>query len=212
MINFYNLTKKKKLKNSNYAQNQLEYPFRMLIVGGSGAGKSNSLLNLLTLMNGDITKLIICVYNKDEPLYNMIEEKLESNVKFYEKGDVPELEDEDKRTHKLIVFDDLVLSNQKKISDYFLRARKYNFSSVYLSQSYFKVPKFIRINSNYLVLMRNLAKRDLRLILSDVSTDISIDELSHIYHHYVKDMTDCIIIDNIKKEIRYNFKNKICDL
>jgi hypothetical protein len=212
MINFYKLTKKNSIKNSNYAINHLEYPFRMIICGGSGAGKSNSLLNLLTLMNGDLTQINICVYNKNEKLYEFLEQKLEGNVKFYEKGDVPVIEDFDNKHHKLLVFDDLVLSDQKKISDYFLRARKYNISSIYLSQSYFKVPKFIRCNSNYLVLMRNLTRRDLKLILSDISTDMDIKELSKIYHEYVVDMTDCIIFDQIKKEIRYNFVEKICDL
>ena len=54
----------------------------------------------------------------------------------------------------LIVFDDMIadmLSNKKLnpvVTELFVRGRKLNISLVFITQSYFAVPKSIRLNSN----------------------------------------------------------------
>ena len=60
------------------------------------------------------------------------------------------------RKHKkLIVFDDMIVDmiNNKKFNPLgtklFIRGRKFNISIVFITQSYFKVPKEIRLNSTH---------------------------------------------------------------
>ena len=69
----------------------------------------------------------------------------------------------------LIIFDDCVTEkNQEIMSAYYTRGRHNNCNSIYLSQSWFDLPKkTIRNNSNFIILFK-LNKRDKDLIYSDL--------------------------------------------
>ena len=63
--------------------------------------------------------------------------------------------------HKiLIVFDDMIanmLSNKKLnpiVTELFIRGRKLNISLVFIKQSFFNVPKYVRLNSTYYFIMK----------------------------------------------------------
>ncbi len=146
MVDFYKSMPKKyllKSHNPNYKDHKLNLPFRMLIIGGSGAGKTQTLMNMIRVMNGTFNNIHIITKNKDEPLYNYLESKVDNGLTITEGIDsAPNLDEFDKKEQSLIVMDDLVLEkNQKKLEQYFIRARKLNCSLVYLSQSCFAVPK-----------------------------------------------------------------------
>ena len=59
-----------------------------------------------------------------------------------------------------MVFDDIIadMINNKKISsvvtELFVRGRKLNISLVFITQSYFKVPKDVRLNSTHFFIMK----------------------------------------------------------
>ena len=78
----------------------------------------------------------------------------------------------------LIVFDDIIadmLSNKKlnpTVSELFIRGRKLNISLVFISQSYFAVPKNIRLNSMHYFIMMFSNKRELQQIEFNHSSDI----------------------------------------
>ena len=78
----------------------------------------------------------------------------------------------------LIVFDDIIadmLSNKKlnpTITELFIRGRKLNISLVFISQSYFAVPKNIRLNSMHYFIMMFSNKRELQQIEFNHSSDI----------------------------------------
>ena len=61
----------------------------------------------------------------------------------------------DKERKILIVFDDMIgdMINNKKLNsimtELFVRGRKWNISLVFITQSYFKVPKDVRLNTNH---------------------------------------------------------------
>ena len=71
----------------------------------------------------------------------------------------------------LIVFDDMVadMINNKKlnsvVTELFIRGRKLNISIVFNMQSYFKVPKDVRLNSTHFFIMKILNKRELNKLL-----------------------------------------------
>ena len=70
----------------------------------------------------------------------------------------------------LIVFDDIIadiLSNKKLrliVTELLIRGRKLNISLVFITQSYFFVPKNIRLNSTHYFVMKISNKRELHLL------------------------------------------------
>ena len=75
-----------------------------------------------------------------------------------------------KKRRMLIVFDDLIadMESNKKLSpivtELFLRGKKLNISFIFISQSYLKVPKTIRLNATHYFIMKIPNKRELQQI------------------------------------------------
>jgi len=88
----------------------------------------------------------------------------------------------------------------------FIRGRKLGYSSVYITQSFFGSPKLIRQNVNYIALGRGMIKRDLRLVLSEFSINLSIDQLEDLYNTITKVPMQFMLIDSQKRNIRNNFE------
>jgi len=122
----------------------------MCIVAPSGSGKTNFLLNLIKVFSqgkGTFADITIITANKDEPLYNYLEGEFDQIQIKEGVHSTPKLDDMDKKYNHLVVWDDLVLSKDLKgVENYYMRARKQNCSVVFLSQSYYDIPKFIRKN------------------------------------------------------------------
>ena len=163
-----------------------------MIIGGSGPGKTNSLLNLIKEQD-DIDK--ICLYAKDlsEPKYQFLIKKREdaginyfnnpnafiecSNtmVDVYENIDNYNL---NRKIQILIVFDDMItdIKTNKKleaiIKELFTRCRKLNISLVFTTQSYFSVPKNVRLSSTHYLIMKINSKREFRSIAINHSADV----------------------------------------
>jgi len=84
--------------NPNYKDHKLNLPFRMLIIGGSGAGKTQTLMNLICVMNGTFNNIHIMNKNRDEPLYNYLECKVDNGLTITEGIDsAPNLDEFDKK-------------------------------------------------------------------------------------------------------------------
>ena len=84
-----------------------------------------------------------------------------------------------KRKRKiLIVFDDMIddiITNKKFqviIKELFIRCRKLNISPVFITQSYFKVPKDVILNSTHYLIMKIHSRRELQNIAFKHSADI----------------------------------------
>ena len=170
--NYYEVMNKKyhlKNHNPNYEIHHIKVPFRMLIVGNSGSMKTNTLLNLLNIMTGTFESIFYITKNKDEPLLNFLEDKLGNKGLKITEGlaSVPDLDKIDKESNTLIILDDLVnepKKEQKIISDYYIRCRKRNCSIVYISQSFYEIPKMIRNNINYLIIKQVSSMKNLTMI------------------------------------------------
>jgi len=218
-INFYSTIRSAKTINPHYDTHGISVPFRMLIAAPSGSGKTHALCNMIYAMDKTFHEIIICVLSADEPLYQMIGSRLGDSVKFFESGEVPPIADYsivDPKTgmlkrkdkyQRLIVFDDLILNKQanRSAAEYYIKARKLGFSSVYIGQSYFQIPKMIRDNCQMFVLGRNLLKKDLKMILSVFPTELSIDEFTQLYKDLANEDLDVCILDIAKRTIKKNF-------
>ena len=90
----------------------------------------------------------------------------------------------------LIVFDGMIadiMSNKKFqtiIKEFFIRCRKLNISLVFITRSYFSIPKDVRLNSTHYLIMKINNKRELQNIAINHSADID-------YNDFVKIQREC---------------------
>ena len=105
----------------------------------------------------------------------------------------------------LIIFDDCVnMKNQNVMESYYTRGRHNNCNCIYLSQSWFELPKrSIRNNSNFIILFE-LGKKDSSLIYSDLfSKIIDKDEWDNLSsHHWNSGLYTYLTFNANKKEIK----------
>ena len=82
----------------------------------------------------------------------------------------------------LIVFDDMIadLINNKKlnsvVTELFISGRKLNVSLVLITQSYFKVPKNVTLNTTHFFIMKITSKRELQQTALNHSSDIGFKD------------------------------------
>ena len=92
----------------------------------------------------------------------------------------------DKENKILIVFDDMIadmIHNKKLnsiVTELFIRGRKLNIS-LFITQSYFKVPKDVRLNTSHFCIAKIPNKRELQQIAINHLSDISTKDFANIY-------------------------------
>ena len=88
--------------------------------------------------------------------------------------------------------------NKKKlnsiITELFLRSRKLNIS-VFITQSYFKVPKYVRLNSTHLFIMKIPNKKELQQNALNHSSDINSKDFIEIYKKHTAEPYSFLIND-----------------
>ena len=106
-----------------------------------------------------------------------------------------------KKQKILVVFDDMIanmLSNKKLnpvVTELFIRGRKLNISLVFITQSYFAVPKHIRLNSTHYFVMKIPNKRELQQIAFNHSSDIDFQVFMNRYKKCTAEPYSFLVID-----------------
>jgi len=203
IINMYEKIPKHLLdnvENPNYDLHKLKLPFRMCIVAPSGSGKTNFLLNLIHMFccgnKGTFQTIHIITRNEDEPLYKWLKGINDSIIIKEGLTNTPKLDDFDKSVNHLLVWDDLVLSKDlTSVEQYYIRARKLNVSVIFISQSYFKIPKIIRNNCSYMVLLKLSGNREVNLILSEFGLGVTKEQLLNLYKYATQEKFSPLLID-----------------
>ena len=178
-----------------------DHPYRILIIGGSGSGKIDALLNLIN-NRPDIDKIYLYAKDPYEKKYQYLINKLEkvglnhfNDPKAFmeysnDMQDVyKNIEDYNpiKKPKVLIIFDDMIagmINNNKLnpiVTELFIRGRNLNISIVFITQSYFKVPKDVRLNSTHFFIIKIPNKRELQQIALNRSSDIDLKDFMNIY-------------------------------
>ena len=67
------------------------------------------------------------------------------------------------------------------VTELFIRGRKWNISIVFITQSHFKVPKDVKLNSIHFFIMKIPNKRELQQIALNHSSDIDFKDFIKIY-------------------------------
>ena len=215
MINFDDYTNENIVEHNSKWPYIPDHPYRILIIGGSGSGKTNALLNLIN-NHLDIDKIYIYAKDPYEIKYQYLinkREKVELNhfndpKAFIEySNDMQDvyknIEDYNPiKKHKvLIVFDDMIadmINNNKLnpiVTELFIRGRKLNISIAFITQSYFKVPKDVRLNSTHFFVMKIPNKRELQQIVLNHSYDIDVKDFMNIYKNSTKEPYSFLVDD-----------------
>ena len=192
-----------------------DHPYRILIIGGSGSGKTNTLLNLINEQK-DIDKIYLYAKDLNESKYELlIKNRENSGIKhvndsnaFIECSNTMEEVYENignynpnRKRKILIVFDDMIadiMTNKKfqsLIKELFIRCRKINISLVFITQSYFSVPKDVRLNSTHYLIMKINNRRELQNIAINHSADIDYKDFMKIYRECTKDRFNFLTTD-----------------
>ena len=221
LTNFYSLLPKDKQKQPiGYKNHMIDKNSRILMIGASGTGKSNALMNYIEKSSGEYQQIIICSFSTtDEPLYQYLKNKIPEVELINDINEVPPVQsfdDEDKKISKLIVFDDFICLSKKQmkiLEDYAISSRKFGFTTVYISQNYTSVPKIISRNCNYIFCFKINDKVSIKRIISNhgLSDYFTPQEIERYYHYCVSQPLGFLLIDlkttDNSKILRCGFNN-----
>ena len=192
-----------------------DHPYRILIIGGSGSGKTNALLNLINEQR-DIDNIYLYAKDLGKSKYKyLIKNRENAGIKHVNDSnafiecsntmdDIYENVNNYNPTRKrktLIIFDDMIagiLTNKKLqeiIRELFIRCRKLNISLVFITQSYFSFPKSIRLNSTHYLIMKISNRQELQNIAIKHSADIDYKEFMKIYRECTKNCFNFLTIN-----------------
>ena len=207
--------------NENKTEHNLEQPYipdhpdRILIIGDSVSGKTNALLNLINNQL-DIDKIYLYAKDPYEDKYRFLINKREStglkhfndtkafieysndmhdvykNINYYNPN---------KENKILIVFHDMIadMINNKKlnsvVTELFIRGRKFNISIVFITQSYFKMPKDVALNSTHFFIMKISNKREFQQIALNHSSNIDFKDFFKIYKKFIAESYSFLVND-----------------
>lgn len=218
MINWYKVMPKDMIleaENPNYHLHKFKLPFRACVVAPSGSGKTNWLLNFIHLCcqgKGTFSDITIVTRNKDEALYNFLTTKSDQIRIVEGLSNLPPLDKFDKKENHIVCIDDLVLSKDlSPVENYYIRARKLNVSVIFISQSYFAIPKIIRNNCSYLILLKLSGDREVNMILKESGLGLDKTQLLKMYQEATKNKFSALIIDK-EAEPNERFRKGFLDI
>ena len=211
MLNLDNIvSNKKKISSENN-----DWSFKMLIIGPSGLGKTNTLLHLIDKFH-PIVKINLYAKDTDEEKYQyLINKREQAEIKnlndphaFIEySNDMNDvLEDinnyNKKRDKKVsIIFDDMIADIMRSeklkaiVKELFIRCRKLNISIVFITQSYFRTPKDARLNSTHYILMKIGNKKELKSIAEENSGHLDFKDFLKLYNYCTNEPYSFMMVD-----------------
>ena len=221
MLNLDDIISNKKKSSSEHN----DLPFRMLIIGSSGSGKTNTLLHLIEKFH-PIDKIYLYAKDTDEKKYQYLTNKREQagirNLNnphafiVYSNDMNDALEDinnfnknRDKKV--LIIFDDMIADIMRSekfkaiVKEIFIRCRKLNISIVFITQSYFRTPKDARLNGTHYILMKISDKKELKIIAEENSGHLDFKDFLKIYNYRTNEPYSFMMVDN-RPTARVTFK------
>ena len=218
MINLDSITNENNKEHSKKWPYIPDHLYRIFIIGGSRSGKTNTLFNLIKVQGKHdvIDKIYLYARDLSKPKYECLIKKRENIVIKHLNDpnaliecsnaidDVHENIDDynpSSKRKKLIVFDDMgadIMTNrrfQAIIKELFIRCTKLNISLVFITQSYFSVPKDVRLNSTHYLIMKINNKTELQNIAINHSADIDYQDFIKIYRECTKEPYNFLTID-----------------
>ena len=180
-INFDNYIEKNDNEYINKNVFAPQHASNTVILGPTGCSKSSLVLDILTL--NPVYEKIYIFTKQPEEKYSLLINNFPNHVKIFYQNDEYDLDkliDGEKQV--CVIFDDLIKDNNY-INEWFVRFRKKNCSNFFLSHSYFKVSKTLRLNIHYLIIFK-LPKNQ----LSQIYIDQSINIEKELFYKIISDL------------------------
>ena len=215
MINLDSITNENNKENNGKWLYIPDHPYRILIIGGSGSGKTNALLNLI-MEQDDIDKIYLYAKDLSEPKYEFLVKKREnagtkhfgdpnafiecSNTMDDVYQNINDYNPSRKKILIVLVFDDMIAdirANKKFqaiIKERFIRCGKVNISLVFITRSYFPVPEDVRLNSTHYLVMKTNNRKELQNITINHSGDIGYNNFGRIYRECTRKLHSFLTI------------------
>ena len=156
-----------------------DHPYRILIIVGSGSGKSNVLLNLIE-NQPNIDKIYLYAKNPYEAKFQYLINKRES-VSINHFND----------NKAFIEYSNDMRDVYKNINHY--NPEKEN--KILITQSYFKVPKDVTLNTTHFFISKIPHKRELQQIVINHSSDINTKDFTNIYRKCIAEPYSFLVND-----------------
>ena len=185
--------------------------FRMLLVGPSGCGKTNLLIHLLRKPLIYFDHIYLYAKNLEQIKYHdlikdfiPISKQVGYEVIQYGNDKITPIKELDNESQKVIIFDDYVCEkNQKSIVDYLIQGRHKNCSVIYLSQSFYKTPKDIRLNCSHFCIYDVPSKNEIGLITRELGV------MKEQYGRATNKQYSFLYVDKPSKQVKRNFYGNI---
>ena len=104
------------------------------------------------------------------------------------------------RYKKVLIYDDMIADIMRSekfkaiVKELFIRCRKLNISIVFITQSYFRTPKDVRLNSTH-ILMKIGSKKELKSIAEEKLGYLDYKDFLKIYNYFTKEPYSFMMID-----------------
>jgi hypothetical protein len=200
----------------NKSKINIHLPSGICVIGATGSCKTNWVLNFIEQVDS-FDRVTIYAKKLDEVLYIYLIGCLDAAGIEHEEFDnldsVIPCSEYDSKKNNLVIIDDFMSAGKslEPICDLFTMGRKAGITPIYLAQSYFKgVPQTIRLNVNYIVVMKIKSRSDMARILTDVSVDLDKDQMMELLK-YIRSLGDThfMLIDKVTNrddlKLRINF-------
>ena len=111
----------------------------------------------------------------------------------------------------LIIFDDMIADIMRSgkfkaiVKELFIRCRKLNISIVFITQSYFRTPKDVRLNSTHYILMKMGNKKELKSIAEENSGHLDFKYFLKICNYCTNEPYSFLMVDT-RPTARITFK------
>lgn len=178
----------------------LPHTVRCIISGPSNVGKTNVAFNLLTNPNGlHFNNVYVFSKSLSQPKYQLLEKILSNipEIKYFKYNENDEImEPNNARPYSIFLFDDVSCENHNMIRMYFAMGRHNHIDSIYIGQTYSKIPKqLIRDNVNLLVIFKQDETNLKHIFNEHVGVDMTFEKFKMICKNAWKDKYSFLVIN-----------------
>ena len=220
--NYYELLpsnlKKENKVDKNFKKHYIKPNSMICCIGGTGAGKTNSLISFLERKNEAFYDIILFSGSTtEEPLYNLLKQKIPEMRMFNNIEEFPslsEFDDEDNENEKLVILDDFINlkpKEMKKLNEYLTAGRKKGMTIWCMAQSYIAIPKTITRNLHYIIMFRLNDNVSINNIIKNHNIhNVDKDKFKEAYVKSTSEPRQFFMIDmkgDKEKHLRSNFTN-----
>jgi hypothetical protein len=221
--NYYELLpkdlKQERKVDANFKKHNIQPCSMICCIGGSGSGKTNVLIDFLTRKNNSFYDIIIFSGSTtDEPLFNLLKQKMPEIRIFNNIDEFPslsEFDDDNKDQEKLCIFDDFINlkpKEMKKINEYLTAGRKMAITCWLCAQNYVSINKTILRNLHYIMMFRLNDNVSINNIIRNHNVNgVPPEKFKEYYIDATSEPRQFFMIDlkNPDTHLRQNFLNMI---